>query len=375
MGVAKSSVFANAYAGKRVLVLGHTGFKGTWLTQWLRRLGAEVTGLSLYIPSEPSAFEATKCDDGKNWKGDIRTYTDITRAIETARPEIIFHLAALPLVRDCYEDPKTAFETNCGGTINVLEAVRHSSSVRALVVITSDKCYENVEWIYGYREIDTLGGKDPYSASKAAAEIAFSTYFRSYFSSRSDIGVCTVRAGNVVGGGDWARDRIVPDCVRSWATGSEVVIRSPEATRPWQHVLEPLSGYLWLGAQLLTEDGRRRLSGESFNFGPRSDVEAPVIGLVEMFKRFWPSARWNVDRTGMGSKKEAGLLRLCCDKALSFLNWRAILSFSETIEFTANWYRTFYDGKSDLAAFTHQQIEEYEAKARKLGLKWAQAGE
>ncbi|MDR2668626.1 MAG: CDP-glucose 4,6-dehydratase [Desulfovibrio sp.] len=343
-------MFENRYKGRRVFVTGHTGFKGFWLTVWLLELGAEVTGWSLDVPSTPSGFLSLGLDKRiTHLQGDIRDRKALSRALASCRPDAVFHLAAQALVRRSYEDPIATFESNAAGTMNMLEAVRNTPSVKALVLITSDKCYRNDEWVYGYRETDHLGGDDPYSASKACAEIIAHSFFRSFFRPPAN-GPCaaTARAGNVIGGGDWATDRIVPDCARAFARGAAATLRNPGATRPWQHVLEPLSGYLHLGARLLREktegpDVRLgSLHGESFNFGPPADVDASVGKLAEALRQFWPAFSYIAEPQTHEEKKESTLLKLCCDKALARLGWKATLSFAETVRFTAEWYREFY---------------------------------
>jgi CDP-glucose 4,6-dehydratase len=343
-------VFENRYEGRRVFVTGHTGFKGFWLTVWLLELGAEVTGWSLDVPTTPSGFLSLGLDKRiTHLQGDIRDRKALSRALASCRPDAVFHLAAQALVRRSYEDPVATFESNAAGTMNMLEAVRNTPSVKALVLITSDKCYRNDEWVYGYRETDHLGGDDPYSASKACAEIIAHSFFRSFFRPPAN-GPCaaTARAGNVVGGGDWATDRIVPDCARAFARGAAATLRNPDATRPWQHVLEPLSGYLYLGARLLREkedafDARLgSLHGESFNFGPPADVDASVGKLAEALRQYWPAFSYIAEPRPHEEKKESTLLKLCCDKALARLGWKATLSFAETVRFTAEWYREFY---------------------------------
>ena len=279
-------MFANAYQGRRVFVTGHTGFKGSWLAAWLTRLGATVAGFSDGIPTEPSHFAAMHLGAHlEDLRGDIRDRQGMVDAVRRFKPEVVFHLAAQALVRKSYEDPAGTFEANMLGTMNVLEAVRACPSVRAVVMITSDKCYRNDGWVWGYRETDHLGGADPYSASKGCAEIIAHSYFQSFF--KEGPACATVRAGNVIGGGDWAQDRIVPDCARAWAEGRAVQIRSPWATRPWQLVLEPLSGYLWLGARLL-DNGNAPFDprGQAYNFGPAADVNNTVAEVVEP----WPGA-------------------------------------------------------------------------------------
>ena len=369
-------MFLNRYRGRRVLITGHTGFKGFWLCTWLLELGAKVGGFSLGIPTDPSGFNALGL--GKrimHRTGDIRDRSAVASALAEFKPDVVFHMAAQALVRPSYADPALTFETNAMGTLNVLEAVRQTPSVKSLVLITSDKCYRNDEWVYGYRESDHLGGKDPYSASKACAEIIAHAYFPSFF--REGPHMATVRAGNVIGGGDWAIDRIVPDCARAWMAGSPAAIRNPSATRPWQHVLEPLSGYLWLGANLL-ESGSRNgmpLHGESFNFGPPADVNATVGELAETLARHWPGFSPAMGTTAGEEKREATLLKLCCDKALAHLDWCATLSFPDTVRFTAEWYKKLHDSagaatETDMYAFTAAQTAAYAASATERGAVW-----
>ncbi|KWT82461.1 CDP-glucose 4,6-dehydratase [Candidatus Magnetominusculus xianensis] len=362
----KKNLFDGAYDGSRVLVTGHTGFKGSWLTLWLLGLGAKVAGFSSYLPSKPCNYEVLKLNNRiNNFDGDIRDYNSLSSAFESFRPDIVFHLAAQPIVRLSHEDPLLTFSTNVQGTVNVMHCIKNSGSVRAAVVITSDKCYRNVEWPWGYRENDTLGGDDPYSASKACAEIVFKSYAASFFSGNDSTRIATARAGNVIGGGDWARDRIIPDCVRAWSQGREAVIRNPNATRPWQHVLEPLSGYLQLGARLLLSD---IASGESFNFGPDARADHSVGELIGEFMAHWGVCLMRHE----GSKiKESSLLKLCCDKALARLNWYAALDFKETVRLTALWYKAFYEGKDDMFEFSIRQIGHYIVEAQKKMLNWS----
>ena len=369
-------MFLNQYRNRRVLLTGHTGFKGFWLCTWLLELGTKVAGYSLDIPTDPSGFTALGLQSRiTHITGDVRDRRAVASVVETFRPEIIFHMAAQSLVRPSYEDPVQTFETNAIGTMNVLEAVRQAPFVQSLVLITSDKCYRNDEWVFGYRETDHLGGKDPYSASKACAEIIAHAYFPSFF--RTGTRMATARAGNVIGGGDWATDRIVPDCARAWMAGAPALIRSPAATRPWQHVLEPLSGYLWLGAGLLESESRRGmpLHGESFNFGPSAEVNATVGELAEALARHWPGFSLSMDRASADGKKEAILLKLCCDKALAHLDWKAALPFADTVRFTAEWYlrlRHVAQTPDSMYAFTASQIEGYTAQAREQNAVWTQ---
>jgi CDP-glucose 4,6-dehydratase len=364
-------MFKENFKGKSVLVTGHTGFKGSWLSQWLILQGANVTGYSLYLPSNPCHFSTLNLAQRMNSiEGDILDYRHLKQVFDLAMPEIVFHLAAQPIVSTAINDPVTNYQTNVLGTLQVLEAIRQTPSVKAAIIITSDKCYENVEWEFGYRENDRLGGKDPYSASKACAEIVFSSHFRTYLSDAKSLRIASARAGNVIGGGDWAKDRIIPDSVIAWGQGQKPVIRSPRSTRPWQHVLEPLSGYLNLASMLLNKN--EGLNGEAFNFGPPAEVNATVEHLLIELQSNWSTPGWSVEPSRL-AKKEAGLLKLNCDKALSRLSWRPVLAFEETAKFTAAWYRDFYENRlTDTTALTTNQINEYCKLARTRGLVWAQ---
>ncbi|MEQ1664871.1 MAG: CDP-glucose 4,6-dehydratase [Bdellovibrionales bacterium] len=351
-------MFKDIYDNKKVLVTGHTGFKGSWLTQWLLELGAEVCGYSIDIPTNPSHFEVLKLESKiKHLEGDVRDIKSLTKVFNEFQPQIVFHLAAQPLVRSSYDDPKKTFDTNVGGTVNVLECLRLSKSVEAAVIVATDKYYENLESETAFVESDKLGGADPYSASKAAAEIAFISYQKSFFSHQEKLKVASARAGNVIGGGDWAVDRIVPDCVRSWGNGLPVVVRSPHAIRPWQHVLEPVGGYLLLAAQLLAGD--KKVIGESFNFGPLEDSSRSVADLLEAMHSFWPKANWEVAAAAT-IKKEAKVLKLNCEKALTQMGWRSQLNFKDTAKMTADWYQKYLENPNEAAALTLKQIKSYE---------------
>lgn len=369
-------MFQDRYKGKRVLVTGHTGFKGSWLCEWLLRLGADVAGFSDTVPSQPAHFDTLDLKGRiRDLRGDVRNRAAVLEAVKSFRPQVIFHLAAQALVRPSYVDPAATFETNAMGTLNVLEAVRACPDVEAVVCITSDKAYRNDEWVFGYRETDHLGGDDPYSASKGCAELVARSYFASYFREHGPR-FATARAGNVIGGGDWATDRIVPDCARAWAAGNPVSIRSPHATRPWQLVLEPLSGYLWLGACLLAgQEQPMPLNGEAFNFGPPANVNNTVAEVVEALMRHWPGFTSEMDKSAVKGMKECTLLKLCCDKALAALSWQATLNFDETLAFTAEWYKRYYEaaknGRPDMRQCTAEQIDAYHARAVQRGLVWA----
>ncbi|WP_292468818.1 CDP-glucose 4,6-dehydratase [Methanolobus sp.] len=361
--------FLDTYRNKKVLVTGNTGFKGSWLCVWLSILGAKISGISNGIPTSPSHFESLQLKSEIDcYDEDVRDLCKVKEVIDKFKPDFIFHLAAQPLVRESYSDPVTTIETNVMGTMNVLEALRQANHKCTAIMITSDKCYDNVEWLWGYRETDHLGGKDPYSASKGAAELIIKTYSDSFFDKdESNVKVASVRAGNVIGGGDWAKDRIVPDCIRSWSSDRVVEIRSPNATRPWQHVLEPLSGYLLLG-QILAND--RDLNGEPFNFGPNANQNFTVKELVSRMQRYWSGTKVNYAENSDRSKKESGLLKLCCDKALHQLGWQPTLTFDETARFTVEWYRNFYSEKKDVYEMSSKQVEEYIQKASERGQIW-----
>ncbi len=364
------SSFGGIYAGKRVLVTGHTGFKGSWLALWLQELGAEVTGLALPPNTEPNHFDLIGLKDLIYHRiGDIRNLPTVQAAFADAQPEIVFHLAAQPIVRESYDDPKTTFDTNIGGTVNILEAIRHCSSVKAVVVVTSDKCYENKEWVWGYRENDPMGGYDPYSASKGATEIVCSAYLRSFFQQDArgpHIGFATARAGNVIGGGDWAKDRIIPDCVRALSIGKPILVRNPHAIRPWQHVLEPLSGYLFLGQRLIEDpDG---FSG-AWNFGPLGYDSIKVGELVASFIKDWGEGTIETPKIS-DAPHEAHQLRLAIDKAISELRWFPLLNSSDAIDWTSKWYKVWHERNIDLQQFSLNQIVFYTGIASKKNAVW-----
>jgi CDP-glucose 4,6-dehydratase len=343
------------FEGRRVLVTGHTGFKGSWLGTILLELGAKVCGYALPPVGDRSHFDMLGLDQGLDHVvGDIRNAEALRDVVNAFRPEFVFHLAAQAIVRQSLDDPVTTFAVNIMGSANLLDAVGRCESVRSLVVITSDKCYENREWVWGYRETDRLGGRDPYSASKAAAELVFSAYDRSFFQDRAGLGAATARAGNVIGGGDWAPDRIIPDCVRAVENGEPVRLRHPEATRPWQHVLEPLSGYLLLGASLFHYPEH---FGGSWNFGPLAQDVRTVADVAERVVR--ELGKGGVDLSGVDrDHREATLLQLNCDKAGQLLGWSARWDVDHTLARTAEWYREVVAGGSARDA-TLRQIREY----------------
>lgn len=364
-------MFKGVYDGKRVLVTGATGFKGSWLCSWLLDLGAEVYGYSLDLVSPVNLFgEANLQERMTHEFGDVRDFPKLEQFVSDVQPDFIFHLAAQAIVSVSYEEPLSTISTNVIGTANILEAVRKLQKRVTTVIITSDKCYENVEQLWGYKEGDTLGGKDIYSASKGAAEIIFSSYYRSFYEGNDFHRIVSVRAGNVIGGGDWAKDRIVVDAVKMWNEGVDVQIRSPFATRPWQHVLEPLSGYLWLGA-LLSSNNENQFNGESYNFGPNGDQVKTVSELTGCLAKYWKNgpAALECGKTKQ-SFYEAGLLKLNIEKANVHLNWEPTLGFDECCKFVSEWYSDFYAQRSSALALVRNDIKNYCQLAKKRGKKW-----
>ncbi|MEA1673529.1 CDP-glucose 4,6-dehydratase [Nitrospirillum sp. BR 11163] len=365
-------MFAGAYQGKRVLVTGHTGFKGSWMTSWLVRMGAEVCGYSDGVPTKPSLFEdACLASLIRHEIGDVRDAERVRQLILDFRPDFVFHLAAQAIVSNSYSDPLHTIGVNVMGTACVLNSLREVTWPCVAVIITSDKAYFNVEWLWGYRENDRLGGKDVYSASKGAAEVIFSSYWYSYFSkTECPVRLATARAGNVIGGGDWAPDRIVADCVRAWKAKQSVQIRSPRATRPWQHVLEPLSGYLQLGARLVADD---RFNGESYNFGPKAEQNATVVELLSDLAGIWgfESSDDAYVVTNDIPFHEAGLLKLNIDKAMAELKWMPTLNYEECVDFTGSWYRDVVKNGGSASEITARDIAFYENKAGERGCVWA----
>lgn len=364
-------MFAQAFQNKVVWVSGHTGFKGAWLTQWLVELGAQVQGFALEPEPGPALFtQLNLAARIQHTTGDIRDLPAVTRSVSAAQPDFIFHLAAQPLVRRSYVEPVSTYATNVMGTVHVLEAARALAKPCVTVLITTDKCYENREWLHGYREEDPLGGYDPYSSSKAAAEIAIAAWRRSFFSHHPGR-IASARAGNVIGGGDWAEDRIVPDCIRALQAGRRISVRNKTATRPWQHVLEPLSGYLWLAARLAqSAPGNSALTG-AFNFGPGHDANRTVAELVGEILKHWPG-QWE-DRSDPRAEHEAQLLQLATDKAHALLRWQPVWSFPETIRQTISWYRTAaaQPAAAKIRDLTQQQIATYQQQAAAAGVAWA----
>jgi CDP-glucose 4,6-dehydratase len=363
----------NQYTNKKVLITGNTGFKGSWLSLWLLELGAKVYGYSNNIPTEPSLFKVLSLENKiSQIFGDVRDLSTLKSSIEEINPDFIFHLAAQPIVSVSYKNPTETIATNVLGTMNVLESLRVLNRPCVAVIVTSDKCYDNVEWIWGYKETDVLGGKDIYSGSKGAAELIFKSYYNSFFKNDSpNVRIASARAGNVIGGGDWAQDRIIPDIMRAWSKGNSVEIRSPGATRPWQHVLEPLSGYLNLGVHLSIMP---ELNGQSFNFGPRAEYNRTVKTVLEDLSVFWHFTDTKDSYKVVENLPfhEAELLKLNCDKALFYLKWTAALDYEKLLGFTGDWYYQFYKKDTNMYQYSIEQIHEYIAIAKEKGVEWAQ---
>ena len=363
-------MFNGFYQGRRVLVTGHTGFKGGWISLWLKKLGAQVWGISLPPPTNPNFHEIIKPHAfAGEIECDIRNLHPLLAAVKKVQPEVIFHMAAQPIVRRSYVEPLETFQTNAVGTANLLEAVRNSEINCILVIITSDKCYDNREWEFAYRENDPLGGHDIYSMSKGATELVAQAWNKSFFIPNAKLGaISTVRAGNVIGGGDYAQDRIVPDCVRALKEGKPILVRNPSAVRPWQHVLECLSGYLWLAARLSAEAKTSRLAS-AFNFGPEPSARQPVSRLVDEILKVWPG-KW-VDGSDPKSPHEARLLSLSIEKAGALLGWSPSWDFREAIQKTIVWYyQRHMSNDPDMLAFSNRQIDEYVEAARARNLSW-----
>jgi CDP-glucose 4,6-dehydratase len=369
--MSKTHQMLEVFSGKKVLITGHTGFKGSWLSLWLIQKGAEVFGISKDIPTQPSLFEALELEkEIEHILLDIRDLPSLKSEVIRIAPDFIFHMAAQPIVSLSYSDPLETLTTNAIGTANVLEAVRSLQTKCVVICITSDKCYDNVEWVWGYKETDMLGGKDIYSCSKAAAEIIINSYYHSFIKKIPHIKMASVRAGNVIGGGDWAADRIVPDCMRSWSKQEKVEIRNPDSTRPWQHVLEPLSGYLNVAAELWHGGD---FNGESYNFGPPSENNITVMELLEKLGKSWglEKAVNTYTQTGELKFSEAGLLKLNCDKALFDFKWQPTLNIAELIQYTGDWYYMYYKNRDGVTFYTKQQISDYEKRASDKKIRWS----
>lgn len=346
---------SSVWAGRRVLVTGDTGFKGSWLCLWLHAMGAEVTGFALPPPSAPSLFEMARIADLiTHVEGDVRDLAAVQAVVAQSRPEVIFHLAAQPLVRLSYVEPVETYATNVMGTVHVLQAARQVPGVQAIVCVTSDKCYENREWIWPYRENDPMGGHDPYSSSKGAAELVISAWRRSFFAEGGPL-LASVRAGNVIGGGDWAADRLVPDLVRAFEAGAAPLIRAPDAVRPWQHVLEALGGYLMIAERMLAGDTRL---ADAWNFGPSDEDARPVSWIVDRMRAAWGDNASDAAPDDGHHPHEAGLLRLDCSKARAMLGWHPTLTLNKALDWIVAWHKAVCEG-GDARATTLAQIADY----------------
>jgi CDP-glucose 4,6-dehydratase len=358
------TLFADQYRSRKVLVTGHTGFKGSWLALWLSELGAEVTGLALAPDTNPNHWDMLGLNITDH-RCDVQDSATVQQVLSNSQPEIVFHLAAQPLVRRSYREPLLTWSTNVMGTANLLDACRQALSVRAIIVVTSDKCYENQEWPWGYRETDRLGGHDPYSASKAASEMVVTSYRHAYFHTPHAPLLASARAGNVIGGGDWSEDRLIPDLMRAVAQKTSLVIRSPNATRPWQHVLESLSGYLLLGQRLLDD---QKDCAEGWNFGPNAEGNRSVAEVLAEMQTHWLKLSWQTST--QSQPHEANLLYLDSAKAKSRLGWKPVWSLPDAVRATADWYRAYLDRGE---VISRHQLAAYIAQAQKVDVSWTDA--
>ena len=352
------------FHNKTIIVIGHTGFKGSWLSLWLKILGAKVIGISISVPSGHSHFKAANLKNKiRHIKMDIRDLKLLKQTFKKYQPDYVFHLAAQSLVKKSYSNPIYTWQTNTIGTINVLESLREIKKKCVAVIITSDKSYKNIEIKRGYRENDILGGKDPYSASKASAELAIQSYINSFFPiKKTNVVISVARAGNVIGGGDWSENRLIPDCIKSWSKNKKVLLRNPKSTRPWQHVLEAASGYLYLAAKL---QNNKRLHGEAFNFGPNNARDYNVLHLVKLMKKHWKKVNWKVIKKGQKNFFESNLLKLNCNKSKKILGWKSILTFNKTINMVAEWYKNYYLKNKNMYKISYKQITDFEKDLKK----------
>ncbi len=359
--------YKNVFKSKKVIITGHTGFKGSWLTSWLLKLGAKITGISNNIPTSPSHFSYLKIQKKiKNYFIDIRDLKKFKKIINQTKPDFIFHLAAQALVKESYQEPLSTFSTNTVGTLNLMEILKSHKKKCVVVIITSDKVYKNLESTIGYKETSTLGGIDPYSGSKAAAELVISAYLNSYFLKKNNkVSIAVARAGNVIGGGDWAKNRLIPDCMKAWSKNKKVYLRNPNSTRPWQHVLEAVWGYLHLAAKLKFD---KNLHGEAFNFGPDQKSNYSVLQIVNLIKKNWRNIKWKIKKD---RKKvyETNILKLDSLKAFKKLNWKCTLNIQETMQMVSEWYKNYYSKNSNQKNFTYEQITLYEKIIKKRLLK------
>tara|TARA_B100000242_G_C43037132_1_gene483560 strand:- start:289 stop:1371 length:1083 start_codon:yes stop_codon:yes gene_type:complete len=351
------SSILKTFKNKKVIVTGNSGFKGSWLCQWLLLLEAKVIGISLNTPTTPSHFKLLKHKNTfKNYNCDVTNTKKLLEIFQDETPDFVFHLAAQSLVKKSISNPLETFLTNSLGTVSVLDVLRIHNKKVTCVMITSDKVYKNVEWLWGYKESDEIGGYDPYSASKGMAELALNSYIKTFFKGQNHIRIGIARAGNVIGGGDWAPNRLVPDTVKSWSINKRLLIRQPHSTRPWQHVLDPLFGYMKLAINLFKN---KSFHGEAYNFGPFFDQNVTVIELIKLLSNKWGKGKWIVEKDKI-NLKEANLLKLNSEKAFHKLNWKPVLQFEKAINFTAEWYLQYYFGnKKDIYKITNKQINEY----------------
>lgn len=352
------------FHNKTIIITGHTGFKGSWLTLWLKIFGAKIIGISKDIPTKPSLFEQAKLKKGiVDLRLDLKDLKKLKSIFKKYKPDFVFHLAAQSLVKESYNSPIQTFQSNTIGTLNVLECIRILNKKCISIIITSDKSYKNLELDRGYKENDILGGKDPYSASKASAELIIYSYINSFFNSKSNNKLVAVaRAGNVIGGGDWSKNRLIPDCVKAWSKNKIAIIRNPKSTRPWQHVLEALRGYLDLAIKL---NKNSNLHGEVFNFGPKNSQNKTVIELANQAKQNWKNIKWKIE-IQKKSKFESKLLKLNSNKAKKKLSWKPTLKFADTVEMVINWYKKYYfDKNKNIFDFSKQQLKNYLRKVKK----------
>jgi CDP-glucose 4,6-dehydratase len=362
------SILIKNFRNKKVLITGHTGFKGSWLALWLNILGARVAGISNNFPSSPNHFKLLNLNKKILSKSlDIRNLEKLKKFIQKYQPDFVFHLAAQSIVKVAYENPIQTWSTNAIGTVNILESLRQLKKKCIAVIITSDKCYENLEIKRGYHENDRLGGKDPYSASKASADIAIRSYISSFFSHKNNnVFIAIARAGNVIGGGDWSPNRLIPDCIRSWSKKKKVLIRSPNSTRPWQHVLEAIYGYITLAINLCKN---KNLHGQAFNFGPANNQNYKVISVIKLMKEYWQNVSWKLHKDDNKIFKESSLLKLNSQKAKKNLKWRSVLTFKENISLVTDWYKNFYVNPKQTYKLSSDQIEIYQKILNKRGTK------
>ena len=370
--LSSKSMFKGIYKDRTVLVTGHTGFIGSWLVLWLQSLGAKVVGYSLESSTKPSLFETLGLENEiTHIIGNVQDNQNLSDNIEKYKPEIVIHLAAQPLVRVSYEDPVETFRTNILGTVNILDSIRKSDSVSSCVVMTSDKCYQNLDADRFHKETDPLGGSDPYSASKGAAEIITNSFRNSFFNKSN---IATVRAGNVIGGGDWAKDRIVPDCIRALTTNKKIMVRNPSSIRPWQFVLEPISGILWLGSKLYTKPEKY---SEAWNLGPNQTSNITVEKVVQNIIRIWDKdgsekGSWlDTSKESKNQPNESISLLLDSTKALTYLEWKTIYSFEMAINQTVSWYKSYYNNDTSMKELSVHQIEQYSKTADQMNITWA----